>query len=304
LFGDLNQPTVIVRDPNVRGTQAPNEQVFPFPFFATVPSGASMGNSNYNAMVFTTKYQGRGGIFIQGTYTFGKSIDNGSSYFATNLSDRGPADVTNIGGERGPSSFDLRHRVVTSYVIDLPVGPGHRLFGWNNSINRQVFGSWQISGATTLQTGAPFTVWNNSQDFSGFNQLNDRPDVIGAGRLHQDNRNIDAAFDPTYFSKTPPAGRVGTSGRNQHYGPGLQNWNFAASKNFRFTERAGLQFRAEFFNLFNHTNFALPVSNQSDANFGKITATVGSATATSVGTTAGVVGGGPRVIQGMLRLLF
>jgi hypothetical protein len=254
--------------------------------------------------VFTTKYQGRRGVFIQSTYTVGKSIDEGSSYFATNIGDRAPADVNNIRAERGPSSFDIRHRVVTSYVIDLPVGPGHRLFGWNNAVNKQALGGWQISGSTSMQTGPPFTVYNKAQDFSGFNQFNDRPDVIGTGRLQQNNRNIDAAFDTTYFSKTPPAGRVGTSGRNQYYGPGLQNWVFAAAKSFTFTERVGLQFRAEFFNLFNHTNFALPVNNQADANFGKITATIGSGTATSVGTTAGIAGGGPRVIQGMLRLLF
>jgi len=65
-----------------------------------------------------------------------------------------------------------------------------------------------------------------------------------------------------------------------------------------------LRFRADFFNVFNHTNFANPVSNESSSNFGKITATVGSATATAVGTTAGVVGGGPRVIQGALRVEF
>ena len=65
-----------------------------------------------------------------------------------------------------------------------------------------------------------------------------------------------------------------------------------------------LDFRAEFFNLFNHTNFANPQNNQSNGNFGKITATVGSATALAVGTTAGVAGGGPRVIQGALRLQF
>jgi hypothetical protein len=194
-------------------------------------------------------------------------------------------------------------RVVT-YVIDLPVGPGHRLFGWNNGINRQVFGGWQISGITTLQTGSPFTVYNSSQDFSGFNNLNDRPDVIGTGTLQQDNRNIDATFDTTYFSKTPPTGRVGTSGRNQYYGPGLQNYNFAASKRFLFTEKVHMQFRADFFNLFNHTNFANPTGNQSSGNFGKITATVASATATAVGTTGGVVGGGPRVIQGSLRIEF
>jgi hypothetical protein len=122
--------------------------------------------------------------------------------------------------------------------------------------------------------------------------------------MQQNNRTVDAAFDKTYFSATPPTGRVGNSGRNQYYGPGLQNYNFAASKTFKMGERVGLQFRTEFFNLFNHTNFANPIGNQSNANFGKITATLGSATATSVGTTGGVVGGGPRVIQGSLRLQF
>ena len=303
-FIDLNQPQVIVRDPSVRGNQTPNEQIFPYPFFASLSSGVDSGNSNYNSMVFTTKYQGGRGIFIQGSYTFGKSIDYASAFFGSTGERTGVADVNNMRAERGPSSFDIRHRAVISYVIDLPVGPGHRLFGWNNGVNKQVFGGWQISGATSLQTGSPFSVFNNSQDFSGFNQLNDRPDVVGTGRIHQDNRNVDAAFDTTYFSKTPPTGRVGTSGRNQYYGPGLQNYNFAAGKTFKFGERVSLQFRTEFFNLFNHTNFANPQNNQSNANFGRITQTVGSAIATAVGTTAGVVGGGPRVIQGALRLQF
>src|SRR5262249_30884311 len=257
-FIDLNQPQVIVHDTSFRGNLAPNEQIFPYPYIATVTTGANSGNSNYNSMVFTTKYQGRRGIMIQGSYTFGKSIDYASAFFGSTGERTGVADVNNMKAERGPSSFDIRHRAVISYVIELPVVPGHRLFGWNNAVNKQVFGGWQISGATSLQTGSPFTVYNTSQDFSGFNQFNDRPDVIGSGRLHQDNRNVDAAFDTNYFSKTPPTGRVGTSGRNQYYGPGLQNYNFAAGKTFKFTEQMGLQFRAEFFNLFNHTNFANP----------------------------------------------
>ena len=57
------------------------------------------------------------------------------------------------------------------YVLSLPVGPGHRLLGWNNTFNREVFGGWQISGLTTAQSGQPFTIYNNAQDFSGFNQL-------------------------------------------------------------------------------------------------------------------------------------
>lgn len=304
LFIDQNQPRVVVRDPSKRGNQAPNEQFFPYPTFASAGTGADLGNSNYNGGVFTTKYQGRRGWYLQGSYTLGKSIDYGSSFFGSSGERGGVADSTNLRLERGPSSFDIRHRVVFVYVLDLPVGPGHRLAGWNNGINRQVLGGWQVSGITTIQSGAPFTVFNNSADFSGFNQFNDRPDVAGSGRLIQSNRNPDAAFDKTYFSATPPTGRIGSSGRNQYYGPGLANYDFSVNKNFAvFGERTRLVLRADFFNLFNHTNFANPVGNQSSSSFGKITQTVGSAVATAVGTTAGPVGG-PRLVQMALRLQF
>src|SRR3989440_1167567 len=294
LFIDQNQPKLVG-----------GQRIFPYPFFGSVGTGVAIGNSNYNSGVVTARYQGRHSIYFEGSYTVGKSIDDGSSYFGSTGERAGLADSNNLAAERGPSSFDIRHRAVLTYVIDLPVGPGHRLLGWHTGINRQVFGDWQISGVTSLQSGTPFTVFNSSQDFSGFNQFNDRPDVVGTGPLHQDNSNPDAAFDKTYFSATPPTGRVGTSGRNQYYGPGLQNYNFAVAKSFPLaTERMHLRFRADFFNLFNHTNFANPVSNQSSGNFGKITATVGSPTATALGTTAGVVGGGTRVIQGALRLEF
>ncbi len=274
LFIDQNQPSVVVNDPTKRGNQAPNTQIFPAPFFGSIGTG----------------------------------VDIGSSFFGSTGERAGLDDRNNLAADRGPSSFDIRHRAVFLYVVDLPIGPGHRLLGWNKGVNRQVFGGWQISGNTSIQSGTPFTVFNSSADFSGFNQFNDRPDVVGTGPLQQNNHNPDAAFDKTYFSSlttNPHPGRLGTSGRNQYYGPGLQNWNFATSKLFPLhTERVHLRFRADFFNLFNHTNFANPVPNQSSGNFGKITATVGSATATAVGTTAGVVGGGPRVIQGSLRIEF
>ena len=308
LFIDQNQPKVTVNDPTKRGNQSPNFQVFPNSFFGSIGTGVGIGNSSYNGAVATARYQGRHGIYFEGSYTFGKSIDDGSSFFGSTGERAGLADSNNLAAERGPSSFDIRHRAVFTFVDDLPVGPGHRLLGWKNGVNRQLFGGWQISGIVTIQSGTPFTVFNSSADFSGFNQFNDRPDVVGTGALHQDNSNPDAAFDKTYFSNltaTPNPGRLGNSGRNQYYGPGLQNWNFAVAKVFPLgTERVHLRFRADFFNLFNHTNFANPVSNQSSGNFGKITATVGSATATAVGTTAGVVGGGPRVIQGALRVEF
>ncbi len=294
LFVDQNQPSLVG-----------GQRIFPYPFFGSVGTGRDIGNSNYNGMVVTATYQGRHGVYFEGSYTFGKSIDNGSAFFGSSGEPAGLDDANNMRADRGPSSFDVRHHAVFTYVIDLPVGPGHRLLGWNNGVNRQVFGGWQISGITTIQSGTPFTVFNDSADFSLFNQFIDRPDVVGSGPLRQNNGNPDAAFDTTYFSKTPPTGRVGNSGRNQYYGPSLSNYNFSVAKAFPLgTERVRLRFRADFFNVFNHTNFANPVANQSSGNFGKITATVGSAVATAVGTTAGVVGGGPRVIQGALRVEF
>src|SRR5207253_3546993 len=122
-------------------------------------------------------------------------------------------DNTNRRLERGPSSFDIRQRVSLFYVLELPSGPGHRLFGWNNGWNRQILGGCQISGIATLQTGAPFTVVSamNGPDASGFNTGGgpglggwaDRPDVTRSGPLPQNNRNPDRAFDTTYFRPGP-----------------------------------------------------------------------------------------------------
>ncbi len=316
--GDLNQPMVIVKDAMKRGPVAPNEQVFPYNHFAGGKDVKSIGNSNYHGLTVTAKYQGRRGIFFQASYTLAKSIDDHSASSNAGSGDNQyPADNTNRRLERGPSIFDVRHRAVFVYVMELPVGPGHRVFGWNKGLNRRILGGWQISGITTLQSGAPFTVITGGiLDYSGFNSVGtpngasaDRPDVTRHGPLPQANRNPDAAFNKAYF--TPAfAGRVGTSGRNQYYGPGLQNYDFAVVKSIRLLTKLGeqtrVQFRADFFNLFNHANFANPVRDMSNANFGKITQTQGTAIAASAGaggTTGGPLGG-PRLIQFALRLEF
>ena len=305
LFVDYNQPKVIVNNPAVRGNQAPNVQIYPYPLFSSLSVGKDIGNSNYNGMVAIVKYISHKGYFLQASYTVSKSIDDNSAFFGSTGELSVISNGTNINLDRGPSSFDTRQRAVVVYNMDLPVGPGHDVLGSNNIVNREVFGGWQVSGIISAQTGQPFTVYDTATDFSGFNQGADRPDVLGTGPLQTNYSNPDAAFNTAYFSATPPTGRTGTSGRNQYYGPGLANWDLAALKTFAITrERVRLSFRADFFNLLNHTNFANPGHNESSSStFGKITGTVGSAVATSVGTTAGAFGG-PRQIQFSLRLAF
>jgi hypothetical protein len=191
---DLNEPYVTVNNPARRGNQSPNVQLFPYQTLAGINMGKDIGNSNYNGLVLTGNYRGRRGMFLQASYTYGKSLDNSSSWSVPSGQPGGVADARNLSLERGPSNFDIRHRAVITYVVDLPVGPGHRLFGWNHLLNRELTGGWQVSGITTFQSGAPFTVYNSSADFSGFNQFSDRPDVVGSGKITQNNRNPDSAF--------------------------------------------------------------------------------------------------------------
>src|SRR5258708_10224005 len=121
LFLDQNQPTVIVRDPTKRGNQAPNELIFPVPLFGSLGTGKDLVSSNYNGMVTTAKYQGRHGIFLQGSDEFGKSLDYQSAFFGSSGERTGPANVNNLRLEHGPSSFDTRHPALFFYAIDLPV---------------------------------------------------------------------------------------------------------------------------------------------------------------------------------------
>ncbi len=309
LFINQNEPYVTVNDRSKIGSAAPNVQTFPYPLFGSISTGADIGNSIYNGLVATAKYQSRRGYFLQASYSFSKSIDDGSAFFGSSAGG-GAADPRHLNLERGPSDFDTRNRVVVVYNVDLPIGPGHRVFGWNNAFNRELLGGWQISGITTAQSGQPFSVFDSAQDFSGFNTFADRPDYIGSGPIPTNYSNPDAAFGTPglpglgYFSATPPTGRVGTSGRNAFYGPGIVNYDLSAAKNFRlWNETSSLQLRGDFFNVFNHTNFANPDHNEADKAFGQIYQTVGTATATSVGTTAGPFGG-PRQIQLALRLTF
>jgi hypothetical protein len=293
IYLDLNQPAVIVRDPTRRGPVAPNEQIFPYPQWGQAQVVKPVGNSNYNGVVVAVSSRPRKTGFAQVSWTLGKSLDYNSSYFGTgNLTGEpgAPPDSTRLRLEHGPSSFDVRSRFVALYGVSLR--------------------GWEVYGIAVAQSGMPFTVVSGNPDSNGFNQSTagvspdggNRPDLIISGKLAQDNRNPDAAFDTTAFAAAL-AGRVGTSGRNQYYGPALVNFDIAIGRRFRIAESAGAQIRAEFFNVMNHADFANPVADMSNASFGRITQTLGSAASNAIGTTGGVAGA-PRVIQLSLRVQF
>ncbi len=291
IFLDPNQPTVIVGNPAVRGPLAPNQQIFPYNHYGTIADGEDAVSSNYNGPIATFKYRGPQHTSFQASYTWSHTLDYNSAYYSLGK----PSSSTNLAAEYGNSANDMRQRLITYYVVPLPIGPGHYLLSSNNVISREAFEGWTVNGITEVQSGVPFTVYLGTTDYSGFNQFSDRPNV-GAGRLVQHNKTPTRDFSPSYFSVIG-AGAIGTERRNQYFGAGLVNFDLSTTKDFFVVrERYRLQFRADLFNLFNHTNFANPTSTYTSASFGQITSTVGSATS---GAT-----GGARLAQFSLRFTF
>ena len=316
LYLDANEPNVIAADPGFRGSQSPNQQVFPFPQWGGAAVASDLANSTFHGLVVSSKMRLNNLLTMNNSYTWSHGIDNASSFFGSNNDFSSPDDSRNLAAERGNSGNDQRHRFINAFVFDVPVGNGRHFMSAAHGVMQKVIGGWSLSGITNIATGNPFTVYANPAiDFSGFNSFADRPDIQGSGPLVINRGNPDSFFDPGYFGKTDPnalcpgsttnkyangcapTGRVGTSPRNAYYGPGLISLDTTAAKTFQIHERLKLEYRADFFNALNHTNFAVLARNRSENNgaFG----TLSSTSTFNNGDT-----GGPRVIQMTLRLQF
>ncbi|HEX4164341.1 MAG TPA: TonB-dependent receptor [Bryobacteraceae bacterium] len=297
VYLDANQPYVTVNNPAVRGSQAPNEQFFPYPTWASSQVAQFIGNSTYNGLVVSGKWQIGDRLSMAGSYTWSHGIDDTSSFFGNTLGTGLPANSRDLALDRGNSANDQRHRFFHTFVYQLPIGKGQRFFAGIPAWANEVIGGWSVTGITNLATGQPFTILANpSIDYSGFNQFVDRPNIAGAGTLTLNTGNPDDFFNRKYFG-TAPTGTVGNLARNAYYGPGLIDFDTTLSKRFAIKERAAFELRGDFFNVLNHTNFALTSSNRTESSgqFGLLSA---------VSTFNGGSTGGPRVIQITGRFTF
>jgi hypothetical protein len=260
---DINQARPSQQQPNLR----------PNPFFDEVVHQESSAGSNYHSFQGRIQQRMSHGLSLLGSYTWAKSIDNASGIFSSTGDPNFPQDSYNLRAERGRSNFDVRHRFSLSYSYDLPFGKGKSLLndlGWATKL----LSGWQTYGAITLQTGRPFTVallpeFDNSN--TGISNLgfgaNDRPNLTGNPKL--DNPSPERWFNTAAFA-VPAFGAFGNSGRNILDGPSFKNINFSAVKNTAIKEGVSIQFRAEFFNLFNHPNFGLPDNFVGSPSFGRL----------------------------------
>ena len=265
--------------------------------YSSVGEIASIANSSYNALETSLRKRFNHGLSFLASYTWSHSIDDVSSFNITGSASQpvaGENDLAqnpfDLAAERGRSMFDSHHRFVLSYQWILP------FLQHSTTWYGHVFGNWQLNGIMTAMSGGPFTVFDSNDvslqgqapEITGFSA--NRPNLIGnpnsGPRTPQEWFNV-GAFQQL---QPDPLGRFevfGDEGRNVVQGPGYVNWDASAFKNIRLTESKELQFRGELFNLLNHTNFRLPVSDIESPTFGQIQSDVS-----------------PRVIQVALKFLF
>ena len=254
------------------GPTATIQQRRPFPAWGTALSLDPYVSSSYHSLQAKAQKRFARGLTFLGAYTWAKSIDLSSERGAGDRGggfDTGGGDVRNLRGySRAVSGFDVRQRLVGSYVYALPFGKGRR------------WGGWDVSGISQFQGGFPFSVVM-SADVNG-DGIADRPDLVGPVTIRPrdpgcyivDRRNAACGGVTGSAFVDLPAGalRFGSAGRNILRGPGLHLHDFSVTKNTRIAERLNLQFRGEFFNIFNHANFNQPnrTTNVAAPAFGTI----------------------------------
>ena len=208
------------------------------------------GNSVYHSLQVNLNHRFQRHFQGQLSYTWSHCIDNGSNTYG--LEGGFPVmDPYNSATDRGNCLFDRRHAFVFSGLYEVPFRA--------NFVGHQLVEGWQLNGFWSIRTGIPFTP-SDGYDYPGMGAafVNPRPDLVG-GRTADNIQvgTLDRWFDPTAYV-LPPAGQLGNAGRNSLFGPHFWNVDFSLFKDVPITERFKAQFRAEFFNILNHSNWGNP----------------------------------------------
>jgi hypothetical protein len=233
------------------------------PNFARIATTVWDDSSTYHSLVVDFNKRFSRGFFFKAAYTWSKSIDFGSNTFSDNenINTSGNAYAFFIPIQKGPSDFDISHRLVLNYSWSLPT-PGSL-----TGVSRALLGGWVLGGILTVQTGPPFSVvLSNDQARTGDSRTKSssggqRPNfnnIPGCTPNAVNPGNPDNYIKLECFSY-PTLGQLGNLGRNTLRGPGLQDFDFSVFKNWPvWRERLNLQFRTEIFNIFNKPNFQMP----------------------------------------------
>ncbi len=254
-------------------------------------------HSSYHALqTSVSKNSARAGLGVQASYTYSKSLDDTSAVLGGLLGGSGtilqtaPQNPWNPAAEKGPSTFDVTHVFAASVIQILPFDRVSFLRPLPKALTR----GWQFLNITTLTTGSPFTIFSGVQQTGAGLGGGDRPDLVSMPHLstsrttRNDYFGMGAVGNKSFFNipinvpggTGPNQGRFGTLGRNTFRGPGFHDFDIALIKDTPFGHRGNaelgtLEFRAEFFNIFNIVNFGLPSNIVNGSGFGIISRTAG-----------------------------
>jgi hypothetical protein len=234
----------------------------PNPNFLVIRQITNDVNANYNGLSLVLRQQGYHGLSIMAHYTWAKTLD-------VSTDSNGGSNVMNPYNWRldyGRANWDVTHRFVTGYNYELPF-----LKSASNPWARHILGGWQTNGVATIQSGFPIGV-TMSADRANVGQGTQRPNLVGPVSVDCGSGKLVNCVSISSFA-LPELYTYGSAPRNFLDGPGLVNFDMSFFKNFSFGERVRLQFRTEFFNIFNHPNFGNPNSTfiPGSTNFGTIT---------------------------------
>ncbi len=270
----------------------------PYPEYGNLNNpGSYVGNSTYHALQMKAEKRWNSGGTMLASYTFSKIVADAEGLTSWLDSSTGQAsyqDYNNLKAEKSLSSFDSRQRFVFSYVYDLPVGKGRAFLTGVSGLSDKLVSGWGVNGVTTLQDGFPLGLTatpNNTFSLGGGLRPNVSAgcNVATSGAIQSRLQNY---INASCFSLPAPY-HFGDEARTDPVlrGPGIANWDFALFKNTQMTERFGLEFRAEAFNLFNRVQFGSPntvYTSAANSTFGQITTQLNN----------------PRLLQFALRLRY
>lgn len=255
LYGFYNgNQAVPSPDPN-----APTAPRRPFPAIdGTISTFRSNLISNYNSLQTRLEKRTSHGLTFEAAYTYSHALDDASSASLGSLNNGDFRDQRFPIWEYGNSDVDVRHHFVISYSYDLPFGRGKRFGGNARGVLDQLIGNWQIAGITSASTGNYFTVSDPfvaaaNNDCGGTVAYNcSRPNVVG----NPNGKPCQPAtfFNTCAFASNTVQGTYGDENRNIVRGPGYQTWDMTFAKLFPVREQMHVEFRADFFNIWNHTN--------------------------------------------------
>jgi hypothetical protein len=231
--------------------------------------------SSYHAGYVQAKRRLADGLSFLTNYTYGRSMSDSPSFRSPAMEPEVPQDSYNLAPEWGPGGCDIRHRFVTSLIYQLPLtSQAPQRGGSLARAAKWLAGDWQVAVIHQMQSGFPFTisVFGDTANAGALLNVNPvRASVVPgqSSALPADQRTTDRWFNTAAFT-TPAAYTFGDAGRNSVYGPGLQKTDVALQRDFSVVGHTIVEFRAEAFNVFNHTNLSTPERFVNTPQFGSV----------------------------------